>query len=248
MSTIERGILIMQALAEYGKPAALGELSSATGLASSTIHRILSALQAQGFVDQDGRDRKYRLGYGLVALAQSAIRTSPRYHDLTPFLAEIRDRWHEGCFVATLADSQVICMQTMEVNDAHAVGFYYRPAQVMPIHCAAAGKVILAFQDPAKIDQILAETTMRSFTEHTITDAAQLKEHLELIRQRGYALCEDELELGVSGAAVPIRDGEGCVIWSLAVVAPSVRLHRHLGLGLIDSLVDIRRRIMTCLT
>jgi DNA-binding IclR family transcriptional regulator len=243
MKSLDRAIQILCVIAEHNEPVGLTQIARTTGMPTSSVHRILAVLQSHGLIVQSQSDRRYGLGYGLVKLAQSAIRNLPGYYDATSYLTEIRDRWNECCFVGSLVDDQVLCLQTMEVDNPHRMAFYVRPGRTMPFNCSAAGKAILAYQDAQKIEEILSKIEFQAFTPRTITEKEELKRHLSVIREQGYALCEQELEIGVSAAAVPIRDASGKVNSYIAVVAPTARLKMHLAEGLVDMLKSVSKRM-----
>jgi DNA-binding IclR family transcriptional regulator len=155
----------------------------------------------------------------------------------------LRDETHECCFVSMLVDQQVVCLQTMESDNPHRARFYHRPGQIMPIHASAAGKAIVAFQPPAVQDEILAQMKLERFTPRTIVSLDDFRTCLRTVKERGFALCEEELELGVSAAAAPIADLQGRVRASVTAVAPTVRIQNGLEDGLIASLQAAARQM-----
>jgi DNA-binding IclR family transcriptional regulator len=245
MGSLDRGVQILKFLAEKGRAASLTEIAGATGMPPSSAHRILSLLQAHCFVIQ--ANRQYRLGFGLVPLAQGALKSLSNHSDVTPYLVEIRDRWNEVSSICALVENQVVCLEvSLVVNEPHRTQFFIRPGQIMPLNGSASGKVVLAYQDPDIIEAIISESQFRAYTAKTITDPEDLKRHLKVIREQGYALCEEELEIGVSAVAVPIRNVSGKVNACLTIVAPSARLQRHLADGLVDMLKNVSERMSLC--
>ena len=245
MGSLDRAVQILRFLAENGDAVSLTEIAEATGIPASSAHRILSSLQAHLFVIQDGR--RYRLGFGLVPLAQSALKHLADHGDATPYLTEITGRWNEVCSVCALVENHVVCLQVSSiVNEPHRTQFFVRPGQIMPFNGSASGKVILAYQDLDKTGTIISENELTAYTTKTITGAEEFTQHLRMIREQGYALCEEELEIGVSALAVPIKNVSGEVISCLAVVAPTARLQAHLENGMLKSLRSIGHRMSLC--
>jgi IclR family KDG regulon transcriptional repressor len=245
MGSLDRAVQILRFLAEKGDAVSLTEIAETTEIPASSAHRVLSSLQAHCFVVQEGR--RYRLGFALVPLAQSALRNLSEHGDVTPYLAEVRDRCNEVSSICTLVENLVVCLLVSSVvNEPYRTQFFIRPGQIMPFNGSASGKAILAYQDPDKIEAVISETQFTAYTAKTITDPEKFKQHLKLIRDQGYALCEEELEVGVSAVAVPIRNVSGKASSCLAVVAPSQRLQHHLSHGLIDMLKNVSERMNLC--
>jgi IclR family acetate operon transcriptional repressor len=96
----------------------------------------------------------------------------------------------------------------------------------MPIHAVSAGKVMMAHLMEEQVDQILARG-LKAFTEHTVTDPGELQKELEQIRQQGYGIAEEELEMGLSAVAAPIWSREGQVAATISISGPSFRLPRE---------------------
>jgi DNA-binding IclR family transcriptional regulator len=92
------------------------------------------------------------------------------------------------------------------------------------MHCTSNGKVLLAFAEESDRDRVLAEP-LTTFTEHTITDPAELRHELDAVRTRGYAQAIEELEEGLNAVAAPVRQADGRVIASLGVSGPAFRMH-----------------------
>jgi DNA-binding IclR family transcriptional regulator len=245
LGSLDRAVHILRYLAEKGKAASLSDISRDTGIPVSSAHRILSSLQAHCFIMQD--ERQYRLGFALVPLAQSALKNLSEYGDVMPYLAEVRDRWNEVSSICAIVDNHVVCLQVASVvNEPHRTQFFVRAGQIMPFNGSASGKVILAFQDQDMIEAIISTDQFIAYTPKTITDPKDFNQHLKIIRDQGYALCEEELEVGVSAAAVPIKSVSGRVNSCLVVVAPSVRLQSHIEDGLMHMLKSVSERMSLC--
>lgn len=243
MRTLNRATLILQILADHDEPVRVTEIAEKAGMPISTVHRILSGLVVNRLVIQNSVTRKYSPGYGLVRLAQSASNGFRSYVDATAHLAEVRDTWDECAFIAALRDNQVLCIQTIEVDNPNRTGFYVRQGRIMPFNCSASGKVILAYQTMQKIEDILNSVELYRFTPTTITGREELKRHLSIIKRHGYAVSREEHEIGVDGVAVPVIEASGKVNSCIAVVAPSARLRNHLKNGLTDMMIDVSKNL-----
>jgi DNA-binding IclR family transcriptional regulator len=99
-----------------------------------------------------------------------------------------------------------------------------RIGQSAPAHCTGVGKVLLSYMPPERLEQFLSQEKMQRYTEHTITDKSQLINELERIRQNGYAIDDEEYEVGIRCVAAPVRNKRGAVVAALSISIPTVRL------------------------
>jgi DNA-binding IclR family transcriptional regulator len=116
---------------------------------------------------------------------------------------------------------QVLLLET--VHRTRTLTISARVGRRVPAHCTASGKVLLAFLPPAVVEPIL-NAPLAAYTEKTITSPARLREELEVVRQRGYALDDEEFEVGIRAVAAPIQDIDGNVIAEMSMPGPTNRI------------------------
>src|SRR5829696_8813860 len=212
--SIDRAAQLLVRVVESARPLAVGELATASRLPKSTTSRLVAALERQGLVQRvtDG----LRPGPVLLRLAQRGLPESN--------VAELADealRWladASGETINLAVPSPAGVEHLAQRDSRHFVGVTSWVGRRVPLHCAANGKVFLAFGAalvPARLDAL---------TPHTITDRAALGLELERARTRGYATAVDELELGLSALAAPVRGADGSVLAALSISAPTIRL------------------------
>ncbi|MFJ7513224.1 IclR family transcriptional regulator [Peribacillus simplex] len=120
-----------------------------------------------------------------------------------------------------LQKDEVIYIEKIE--GTRALTIYSHIGKRAPVHCTGVGKVILAYQSENEIDRILSSVTLESFTEYTMTNITDFKNHLKSIREKGYAIDDEEIELGLKCIAAPIFNHQGNVIASISCAAPKMR-------------------------
>jgi DNA-binding IclR family transcriptional regulator len=212
--SIDRAAQLLVRVVESAQPVGVGELASTSGLPKSTTSRLVGALERQGLLQRvpDG----LRPGPVLLRLAQRGLPDANIVE-----LADEALRWLADASGETinLAVPGPVGVEHLAQRDSrHFVGVTSWVGRRVPLHCAANGKVFLAFGAAPIPDRLEA------LTPHTITDRARLDAALEQVRARGYATAVDELELGLAAIAAPVRGAGGSVVAALSISAPTARL------------------------
>jgi IclR family transcriptional regulator, acetate operon repressor len=228
---IERAAQVLVRVVESDEPLGVGELAETTGLPKSTTSRLVSALERQGLLQRAGglrpgpvlmRFAQRGLGAALVELADDALRR----------LAD------ESGEPINLAVPTPVGVEHLSQRDSrHFVGVVNWVGKRVPPHSAANGKVFLAFGAvpvPASLEQL---------TPRTIVDRAALEQELERVRASGYATAVDELELGLSAIASPVRGAGDEVVAALSISAPSIRLPAERIRELLPALLEQARAL-----
>jgi len=130
----------------------------------------------------------------------------------------------ETVHLAILDENEVLYINKIE--SLKTIRMYSRVGRRGPVYCTGVGKALLAFQPSHKIEEIIA-SGLAPQTEHTIVDPETLRRHLADVRARGYAIDNEEIEIGLRCVAAPVRDHSGNVIASISVAGPSQRLTKE---------------------
>ena len=216
VQSIDRALDVLEALAERGGPAGLSEIAVRTGLPYGTIHRLLRALLARGYVRQDS-DRRYALGGALVRLASAAEGMVAAW--ARPYLSRMVELSGETANLAVLEGDFVVYVA--QVQSPRRLRMFAEVGRRVLPHSTAVGKVMLA--DRGDAAAVLERTGLPRRTGHTITSVEAMLGELAAVRERGYAMDLGEEELGVHCLAVPVRDGDR-VIASMSVSGPAERI------------------------
>jgi DNA-binding IclR family transcriptional regulator len=199
------------------------ELADITGLPKSTVHRIVSALVAEGLLVQDEDSHKYQLSLRVAELGAGLLSSNTIRRVARPILMDLRDQTHESVHLAVLEHLDVVIIDTED--SYYFVREVNVPGQHLPAHAVSTGKVLLAYQWDGHLRELLARIALKGYTEHTITDPRQFVEELRQVRARGYAISCGELEMGVEAVAAPIFDQTGAIAAAVSVGGPSERCH-----------------------
>jgi len=214
----------MQILGSFdGQHAVLGvsEIAQATGLHKATTHRILMTLLNSGFLERADDGERFRLGLRLMEMGLGALRGLDFRQTAFPYMQQLVERFQETCTLSIFDRGQMLYVEV--VYSEHSLTIGARVGRHLPVHCTASGKVLLAFL-PAEVTKPILDGTLAVYTEKTITLPERLREELDLVRQRGYALADEEFEIGIWAIAAPIRDIDGTVIAAMSIASPTSRL------------------------
>jgi DNA-binding IclR family transcriptional regulator len=221
---VQRVAAILKAFSPKRTEWKLTPLAEATGLSKSTAHRLLSALESEGFTAYDPADHVYRLGPACVALGLSALPGSDLRAMAHPLLESLARTTGETCTLEMLVDRQVLIVA--EVSGDHLVSATGSVGTRWPLHATSSGKAVLAAM-PADRRSASLEPTLAALTPATIVDRRRLQAELDRAAERGFATATDELEIGYAAASAAVLAGPGEPLAALSVGGPSSRLVRE---------------------
>jgi len=222
LQTADRALQILQQFRQPGEVLAVGELASRLGLHRSTTSRLVSTLRARGFLE-GARGEAVRLGPEAVRIGRLALAGRQLVVVAQPVMDRLAKETGEAVTLAMPSGEQVLTVA--ESGGSYFVSSGQWVGVVTPAHCAADGKVLLAFGAIIRPNGVLSALTAR-----TVTDPEVLESELAAVRARGYAVARGELEDGLNGLAVPVRDGpephRTCAA-ALCISGPAYRMERR---------------------
>ena len=224
IQVIERMMNLLDALAIRTGAVSLKDLSTSTGLHPSTAHRILNDMVVGRFVDRGEQPGTYRLGMRLLELGnlvkarlsvrEAAIEAMRDLHQRTGQTVNLSLRQGDEIIYVERAYSERSGMQVVRAIGGRA-----------PLHLTSSGKLFLAADDPRLVRAYATRTGLAGHTRNSITDLAKLERELSLVRARGYARDNEELEMGVRCIAASVRDDSGRIVAGLSLSAPAERMN-----------------------
>ncbi len=200
----------------------LAEATIATGLDKGTTRRLLLTLMDSGFVLHDPATQQYRLGFAIRQLAASVTGEFDLRTTALPILNQLATDLHMTVFLTVYKDGETICLE--RIHDMRGIEVHWWPVGgTLPFNCGGAPKLLLSYRPEAQIAHTL-KRPMAALTPKSITSPAKLRANLEKIRDRGWELAIDDVALGLSALAVPVRDGEGNVECAISVAGLTPQL------------------------
>jgi len=198
LKSLTKVVRILGTFSRTARALSLAEICQRTGYPKSTTHRLLSSMREAGLLDQDRNRDRYRLGLKLYELGNTVLANMDLHREARPYVEAL----------GRLTD-QVVHLAIFDGRRAVVIG--------------SVGKAILAFQPESLIDAFVADGLAR-FTDTTITDAAALREDLQLTRSRGYSVDQAEHQPGLHCVGAPIRDLSGRVFAAISVSGPAWKM------------------------
>ena len=242
-STVVKALNIIEILASNSDAGInLTELSAVLNMPKSTTHRYLATLLELNLAERNDTDR-FRLGTKVIELAGSFLASSDIRKESEPILEEMAKKTGETVHLAVPSGSEVVYIA--KVESRHTLGMFSHIGTRLPMHCTALGKSILAFSRPDLIQTILSEP-LQSRTPNTITSNEALREELVLIRTQGFAVDNEENEVGICCVGAPILNYTGRAIAAMSISGPCDRMDKErciqLGPVLQEAVLNISKR------
>ena len=217
-----RYVRILESVAPSRDGLTLTEIAHESGLQAGTVHRLLRGLLDLGLLRARPGTKSYLPGPRLGRLLHLTMRRA-EYSDLArSTLDRLVEEFGETAHLARLdgdCAESVLMKQPLGSDRA-----FVQPGRRLPLHAAASGKALLAFQDEAFVSRYLAAPRVR-YTARTRVGEAEIRREMERVRRDGMAVCENELDAGVLSYGHPVRTGDGHVLYSIGLTGLADRFH-----------------------
>ncbi|MBB4121127.1 IclR family transcriptional regulator domain-containing protein [Martelella radicis] len=200
----------------------VSELVDETGLSKSTLYRIVSALIARGFLRNARDGQKLLLGFHYLDLAQNVWAEQDLAAIAADELRRLREMTGETAYLAVLSGNQMLSLA--KSVGAHENSSTAAMGKAKPVYATSQGKAFLAFLPDRQVDHILSTLRFEAITPYTITDSKTLKLRLNIIRQRGFAVDDQENIAGTRCIGVPLLDASGQPLAAISVSGPTYRM------------------------
>lgn len=246
---VSRAVSILKAFEDSPVGLTAVQLSAKLDLNRSTVHRLLSILEAEGLVAREGsigggdiRNSAYRLGPTLVSLGGLALRQINIRSIALPHLRQLAQKSGETVDLEILVGAEVMIVEEVPGEHMLRVGVGDNVGSRYPAHTTSTGKLLLADLHDDELKDVLPNKLV-ALTPHTLIDKQALRNELAAVRQQGWALSWEELELGLAAVGAPIYGRDGNVIAAVSVSGPTVRIAREQVNPLAIQVMDTCRRI-----
>jgi DNA-binding IclR family transcriptional regulator len=238
IQVIDRMMNLLDVLASKSEPVALKDLANATGLHPSTAHRILNDMVVGRFVDRADTPGAYRLGMRLLELGNLVkARLSVREAALEP-MRELHRKTGQTVNLSVRQGDEIVYIDR-SYSERSGMQVVQAIGGRAPLHLTSSGKLFLATDDARVVRSYAARTGLAGHTRNSITEVAKLERELSMVRTRGFARDNEELELGVRCIAAGVRDDSGRLVAGLSVSAPAERMQDEW----IEDLLSTAKRI-----
>lgn len=204
---VARAARIVTALAEHPFPLGIVELAQFVQLSPASVHRILATLVNVGWVEQNTRTAKYRLGMQMIGVGMVGLVSNPVLHDARMFLSRLAEWSGYDAVLSTLVGVKTV--QLARVAGSHTEFIEFEPGHPQPAHAMADGKLLLSYLPAEQRSRLYEMGKLRLFTPNTITDPVEIEREFAVIQERGYAVDNFERFSAGRGIAAPVMDVNG---------------------------------------
>lgn len=223
----------------------LTEVAEQTGLTRASARRFLLTLVHAGYAETDGK--RFALTPRLLELGHAVMAASSVWDIARPVLAALSDRLGESCYGAVLDGNEVLYV--LHIPSArHLINVDLRVGSRTPAYCTSVGRVLLAGLTPSAAERVLAASRPEARTPKTVTAKAALVEAVEAARRSGWAIVDEELELGLRSLSVPLRGRGGVTVGAINICGPTSRVSlEELRTRFLGELLDAAARIQAAI-
>lgn len=215
VQSVERTLSIVEVLSEYDEGLGLTEISEKVGLHKSTVHRLLYTLMVKSYVEQNESTNKYRLTLKLFELGSRKVEKMNIVNIARPILKELMEKTNEVIHLVVREGSDIVYID--KVESQNPIRMYSKVGKRSQVYCTAVGKSMLAYMTDKEVLNIWKNSNIEKLTEYTVTDFDKFKEVLGKVKENGYALDEQENEIGIRCTAASILDHRGEVCSAISI-------------------------------
>lgn len=222
MTSLARGLAVIRAFSDSRRSLTIAQISQKTGIPRAAVRRCLHTLKQLGYADSDVNN--FSLRPKILTLGYSYLSSTPLTVSAQPYLNNISRTLGESCSLAVLDDNEVLYVARSATSRVMSVAL--NTGSRLPAYCTSLGRAMLAHLPDDQLKAYFEKVKLRALTDKTVVSQKRLREILAGVRENGYAVIDEELEVGLRSIAVPVRGASGNVLAALNVGAQAARVSR----------------------
>jgi len=219
MLSLERGLAVIRAFGAGRGTLTVAEVAREVGISRAAARRCLHTLSVLGYAS--GANGAYELGPSVLTLGYAYLASTPAARVAQPILERVTDRLHESCSLAVLDGDDIVYIARSATRRILSIGLTV--GSRLPAYCTSMGRVLLAALPAEDLTGRLARLVPERHTPKTIVQKRPLRAEIERVRERGFAIVDEELELGLRSIAVPVRRAGDRVVAAVNVGVHAAR-------------------------
>jgi IclR family pca regulon transcriptional regulator len=223
MTSMARGLAVVKAFSDQRRAMTIAQLSHKTGIPRAAVRRCLYTLKKLGYAGSDANN--FFLKPKILTLGYSYLSSTPLTVSAQPCLNQVSTTVGESCSLAVLEQGEVLYISRSQTT--RIVSIALNAGSRLPAYCTSLGRVMLASLSKAELDNYFARVPLLPITARTVVSEERLRKILAETAAQGYAIVEEELEIGLRSIAVPVRGASGAVAAALNIGAQSARVSRE---------------------
>lgn len=224
IQSLDRGLVLLEAVADAGRPLSLVELTPILGLDRSSVFRLANTLRLRGFLIQLPESKQYALGSTIWRLASRLAFGNALVELAREPVNSLAGQTGETTHLAIRVNREAVLIDHRLTK--RAVGVAGGAGRCVPLHCTGVGRALLADCDHEHLIGLLGDAPLVRFTRRTISRLGDLADECRRVRERGFAIDDEEHDDGVRCVAAPVRDAGGQIVAAMGISAPVARLAR----------------------
>lgn len=234
VKSVMKAFMIMEELDKSGE-LSIRDLSDKMQMDKATVHRLVNTIKNAGYVDQDPESKKYSNSMKLLAMGNRVMDKTGIKRICRNYIEDLAAETGETVNLGVRVGNKIFYIDKLESSSTIKVG--QSIGSNVPCYCSGLGKVILAFTEKNEVMDILDGITFDKYTDHSIIDRELLMEELKEIKQKGYAVDDEEYVIGLVCIGAPILNYHGKPVAAISVSCPKYRYDENLHLPLYSKLV-----------
>jgi IclR family pca regulon transcriptional regulator len=225
MTSLARGLAVIRAFSQHRQRMSIAQVSARTGIPRAAVRRCLYTLGRLGYVGSDD-NRNFTLSARILALGHAYLSSAPLATSAQPLLDHVSATVHESCSLATL-DGDDIVYVARSSSSTRIMSIDLSVGSRLPAFCTSMGRVLLGGLAPVELNEYLKRLRATPFTNRTVVAKDKLHDSITTARENGFAIVDQELEIGLRSIAVPILDLAGRPAAALNISVQSQRVPMH---------------------
>lgn len=245
IKSIDKALDLLEFLSNNKNEAGISEISQRINMGLSTVHRIITTLKSRGYIIQNQKTLKYRLGIKLFELGCEVQNTKSLIKTIRPYLRRLSKMTKETANLAILEDKEVIYLDTIESSETLRTGIIRGTRSIA--HCTALGKVLLSFLSDRDFKRLYeSDADVITLTPHSISSLEELENELKKVKNQGFATDQEESMIGINCVGIPILNQNGEPLAAISITGPASRFTvkkieeaRNILLGVSKEMTDL---------
>lgn len=222
MTSLARGLAVVKAFSDQRRAMTIAQLSHKTGIPRAAVRRCLYTLKQLGYADSEANN--FYLKPKILSLGYSYLSSTPLTISAQPTLNQVSRELNESCSLGVLEESEILCISRSQSSRVMSVAI--NTGSRLPAYCSSMGRVMLSMLSDDELSDYFSKIRLIAYTDRTVIAESELRDILASVKKNGYAIVEEELEIGLRSIAVPVRGASGMPVAALSVGAQAGRTNR----------------------
>ncbi|KUO76908.1 MAG: IclR family transcriptional regulator [Clostridia bacterium BRH_c25] len=222
VQSVERTLSILEVLSDYSEGLGVTDISEKVELHKSTVYRLLSTLINKDYVTQDKETNRYKITFKLYELGNKRIEKMNILSASKLYSKKLMESVNEVVHLVVREGNKIVYIDKVEANNtirmASSIG------KRSPMYCTSVGKAILAYLPVQEVEEVWNISKVEKLTKYTITNFEDLKRELNMVKEKGYAIDNEENEMGVRCVGAPIFNRFGEIEGAISISGPAIRI------------------------